>query len=315
MTAIAVLYPGAAGRALAEALASFRHDLVSCLDGRSGRTRENARCGGIRAVASFEEMVGTADLVVSLVPPAAALAVAERYAAALRPLARRGDGNRPRLFLDANSIAPGTVAAVEAAIAGAGGRLVDGVFLGPAAPFNRHTTLALSGADAPAVAEILAPAVAVKVIGPAVGQASALKMAMALMTKALVALFVECACAAGKAGCLDAMIEAMRQLYPGTMEFLERNLPTYPAHVGRRVGEMREVQAWLAGIGQAGDMTRAATHVLERLARAGLDGASAGFDRLLAEIVGRDPLAACGGIPAEAAARSPAAGREPGGRE
>lgn len=311
MTAIAVLYPGAVGRAVAEALAPLQHSFISHLDGRSNHTCENAYRAGIRAVASFDDMVASAGLVVSLVPPASAAAVAKRYAAALRTLAGRGGGNRPQLFLDANSIAPSTVATIGATIAEAGGRLVDGVFLGPAAPFTRRTTLVLSGADAPTVADIFAPAVAVKVIGTSVGQASAVKMSMALMTKALVALFVEFACAAAKAGCLDSTLETMRQLYPGTMEFLERTLPTYPAHLVRRVGEMREAQIWLDELGQAGSVTRAATLVLERLSQAGLDGTSPEFGRLLREITGLDPLAVCGGIAAEAAMRNAAASLYP----
>jgi 3-hydroxyisobutyrate dehydrogenase-like beta-hydroxyacid dehydrogenase len=149
--------------------------------------------------------------------------------------------------------------------------------------------LLLSGADANAAAELFAPAMAVKVVGGAIGQASAVKMAMALMTKALVALFVELSCAAGKAGCLEATLEMMRRLYPGTLDFLERTLPTYPVHLTRRIGEMREAQSWLAALGQAGAMTRAATGTLERI-EAVLPSQSEAFAPLLERIVALDPL-------------------------
>ena len=290
-----MLYPGAVGKAIADALAPFEQSFVTCLVGRSARTRENAKSASIRALDSMEEIVKHADLVISVVPPVAAHDVAQHFAMALRRVSPRGcGGGHAPLFLDANSISPATATAIDATIAEAGGRVVDGVFLGPAAPFNRLTTLLLSGAEAPAVAAIFSPAVAVKVAGTAVGQASAVKMAMALLTKAQVALFAELASASGKAACLDVTLEVIKQLYPGTMEFLERTLPTYPTHIHRRIGEMREAESWLDGLSETGTMTRAATLVLERLSMAGLDKVEPKFSQVIDAIVERQPLAAEG---------------------
>lgn len=292
MTQIALLYPGSMGCALAEALAPLGHQLVSYLAGRSRRTHENADRARVRGLSTFEQLVDAADAVVSLVPPNAASRVAHRYATALRS-SRRWTGVEPRpLFIDANSVAPATVVAIDKAVRGAGGRFVDGAFLGPSTPIGRKTLLLLSGPDARAAAEIFQSTIAVKMIGGTVGHASAVKMAIALVTKALTALFLEMSCAATKAGCLDATLEAMRQLYPGTMEFVERNLPTYRTHAGRRVIEMREVEAWLDELDQRGAMTRAATAVLECVSKAGLHGAAAPFDELLRHIVQREPLRA-----------------------
>ena len=292
MTQIALLYPGAMGRALADALAPLDHQLVSHVAERSSRTQENADCAGVRGLSSFEQLVDAAEVVVSVVPPNAASCVAHRYAAALRSSRRwTGADHRP-LFLDANSVAPTTVAAIDKVVRAAGARFVDGAFLGPSTPIGGRTLLVLSGPDASAAAEIFGPAIAVKVIGDTVGHASAVKMALALVTKALTALFLEMSCAAAKAGCLDATLEAMRQLYPGTMEFVERNLPTYRTHAARRLVEMREVQAWLEELGQRGAMTQAATAVTEHVSNAGLQVPAAPFDQLLRHIVAREPLRA-----------------------
>jgi 3-hydroxyisobutyrate dehydrogenase-like beta-hydroxyacid dehydrogenase len=291
VTQIAVLYPGAMGRALAEALAPFDHSLVAHLTGRSTRTQENARGAGIRAMASLEELADTAEIVVSVVPPGAALLVAGHYAAALGKSRRWTHAGRRPLFLDANSVAPSTIRAIENVIGAAGGDVVDGVFLGPSNLIGDRTLLMLSGPHANVAAEILGPAIAVKVVGDTVGHASSVKMAIALVTKAFVTLFLEMSCAAGKAGCLDSTLEVMRDQYPGFMEFLERNLPTYPTHAARRVVEMREVQVWLAGLGQSATMTKAATIVLERVSHAGLEVGIRSFEELLHEIIAREPFA------------------------
>lgn len=286
-----MLYPGAVGKAIADALAPFEQGCLSCLVGRGTRTRENAERANIRALGSMEEIVAEADLVISVVPPAAAHDVARRYAAALMCLSPRHDCERAPLFLDANSISPATAAAIDATIAEAGGRFVDGVFLGPAAPFNRLTTLMLSGTEAPAVARILSQAVAVRIAGARIGQASAVKMAMALLTKAQIALFAELASAAAKAACLDVTLDVIKQIYPGTMEFLERSLPTYPMHIDRRVDEMREAESWLDELGETGAMTRAATLVLERLSAAGLGKVEPKFRGVIDMLAKHRPLA------------------------
>jgi 3-hydroxyisobutyrate dehydrogenase-like beta-hydroxyacid dehydrogenase len=291
MAQIAVLYPGAMGRALSEALAPLDHSLISYVAERGTRTQENAHRVGMRAMCSFEEMVDTAEVVVSVVPPDAASAVARRYAAALARSSSWSRVNRRPLFVDTNSVAPSTVIASDKLIGSAGGRFVDGVFLGPSTPISPRTLLMLSGPDAPAAAEIFGPAVTTRSIGSTIGHASAVKMGIALMTKALTALFLEMACAAGKAECLDATLEVMRRLYPGTMEFVERNLPTYPTHATRRIVEMKDAQLWLAELGQLGAMTQAATDVLELVSSVGLKGATGTFDPLLRHIVALEPLA------------------------
>ncbi|MGH7088106.1 MAG: DUF1932 domain-containing protein, partial [Stellaceae bacterium] len=292
MTEIAVLYPGAVGTAIAEALAACDQSCVSYLAGRSARTHENAGRAHIRALSSMDDVVLRADLVISVVPPGAAIEVASRFAAKLLRTSRSAGRDRPPVFLDANSISPATAVAIDATIAGAGGRFVDGVFLGPAAPINRLTTLMLSGAEAPEVARMLSPPIPVKIAGTEIGQASAVKMAMALLTKAQIALFAELVSAAAKAACLDATLDVIKQIYPGTMEFLERSLPTYPTHIHRRIEEMREAESWLDGLGETGAMTRAATLVLERLSATGLDRVAPQFRGVIGLIAECRPLAA-----------------------
>jgi 3-hydroxyisobutyrate dehydrogenase-like beta-hydroxyacid dehydrogenase len=289
MMSIAVLYPGAMGRALAEALAPFGWPLVSFLAERGSRTQENARVAGVRALASFCDLVETADMVISAVPPGAALDVAREYAEALRASPRRTAAKPSPLFVDANSISPSRVVAIDRIVRAAGARFVDAVFLGPSTPINARTLFMLSGLDASAAAAIFAPAIATKVIGEGVGQASAVKMSIALLTKALMALFLEMSCASAKADCLPAALEVMRKLYPGTMEFIERNLPTYRTHAPRRLVEMLEAQSWLDELGERGAMIRAAVTVLERVLDGGLAGDS--FEELLGQIVARAPLA------------------------
>ena len=130
---------------------------------------------------------------VSLVPPAVALETAELVA---RP--PRSSGRRP-LYLDANSVAPASVAAIAATLAGAGLDCVDGAFVGSAAELGGRTRLYLSGPRAGELAALLPEPLHAAGLGPEIGAASALKLAFAGFNKGLVALFLEVMEAGGAA--------------------------------------------------------------------------------------------------------------------
>jgi len=138
-------------------------------------------------------------------------------------------------------------------------------FLGPANRIGTENVMLLSGPGADKVAPVFRKVVETRVVAEEVGQASSLKMTMAILTKALPALLLEMVCASAKNGQLGPALDLMRRLYPGIIEFLERTLPTYPEHIGRRVFELTEVRDWLRELDQLAVMTEGAIIVLERL--------------------------------------------------
>ena len=89
------------------------------------------------------------------------------------------------------------------------------------------------------------------VLGGDVGAASAFKLAFAGFNKGLVALFLEVMAAADRLGQRDELLECLRAFYPGTVETVERLLPSYPRHAARRAEEMDELaeRSGRAGIG------------------------------------------------------------------
>ncbi|MFA4964870.1 MAG: DUF1932 domain-containing protein [Thermoleophilia bacterium] len=273
----AVLYPGEMGSAVGKALVDHGWVVLTRLEGRGPRTLAAAEAAGIRAVASLEEAVAAADLVVSLVPQAAATETAAAFAAAVA-----GTGRRP-VYLDANSVSPATVAEVCAAVEGTGCACVDGAFVGSAKALGRRTTLYLSGAAAQGLATLLGGALACAVLGPEVGTASAFKLAFAGFNKGLVALFLEAMAAGDRLGQGAELLRVLREFYPGTVETVERLLPSYPRHAARRVEEMDELVGWLVSQGQAAAMGAGTRSVLARFAALGLDAdADSSLDEILA---------------------------------
>jgi 3-hydroxyisobutyrate dehydrogenase-like beta-hydroxyacid dehydrogenase len=262
----AVLYPGEMGCAVARELVATGWDVCTHLSGPSLVCRGDAEAAAIATMASLEEAIATSDLVISLVPPAAAVEVAAGAAeAALR------SGRRP-LYLDANTVSPATVTSVSAAVAVAGLDCVDGAFIGSAAELGGRTRLYLSGPRASELTAILPGALHADSLGPDVGDASAFKLAFAGFNKGLVALFLEGMAAGGVSGRADELLRCLRDFYPGTVQTLERLLPSYPRHAARRADELDELAHWLSSEGRDPACAEAARDVLRRVAAIGLDG-------------------------------------------
>jgi len=293
MSGIGILYPGELGVALGRAIVQAGGTAITCLSGRSKATQCRAAAANFVVVPSLKEVARQSELVISLVPPASAVETARSFAACF-DFARCGSGPTAGLtFIDANSVSPLTKRRIAEILSHGGIRCLDGVFFGPAKGIGRDNVLALSGPRAGQIPPLLQEVVEVHVVGETIGQASALKMVLAIMTKALPALFLEMVCASASGGQLDPALELMRRLYPGIMGFLERTLPTYPAHVARRVQELEEVADWLHQLNQCGTMTQSAITVLERLRLAGLESrADWTFEDLLHRIADADLLPA-----------------------
>ena len=259
---VGVLHPGALGGALGKAVAEAGDISIACLNGRSATTRERALAANFVVVPSLEELTRDSDIVISLVPPARAVEVALCFVASSD---RCANDARMATFVDANSVGARTKKHIADILSTVGVSCLDGAFLGPANRIGTENVMLLSGPGADGVAPVFRKVVEARVVGGEVGQASSLKMTIAILTKALPALLLEMVCTSAKNGQLGPALDLMRRLYPGILGFLERTLPTYPEHIGRRVFELTEVRDWLRELDQLAVMTEGAVTILERL--------------------------------------------------
>jgi 3-hydroxyisobutyrate dehydrogenase-like beta-hydroxyacid dehydrogenase len=232
---IAVLYPGELGARVAEALRG-RADVITTLQGRSKASQRRCDESGIAVRAMLEDVVREADVVLSLVPPAAAEQAANEYVA----LARLAPANAT--YVDMNSIAPETASRLAQQVEQAGVAFVDGAVNGLARNLTTSGTLFLSGPRAAHVAGLFDGVMRVRVVGLEPGAASAMKMLLAGLSKGVCALFAELALAAESRGMLEPMLAASSEIYPEITQLAERMLPTYAQHATRRAGEMRELE-------------------------------------------------------------------------
>jgi 3-hydroxyisobutyrate dehydrogenase-like beta-hydroxyacid dehydrogenase len=239
---IGLLSPGDMGHSIGGVLRTNGLEVLTCLAGRSERTRGLAKESGFSDCVDLEEMVTRADVVLCVLVPAEAPGVAKQVAAAVRAT------NADVLYVDCNAISPKTVRGVGETMLAAGARFTDVGIIGPP-PRVPGTRFYASGPHANDFAELGNFGLDVRVISDEIGQASGLKMCYGALTKGLTALGTELLIAARAMG-LDGTLRAeQRESIPDVLGWLEKIVPTMPPKAYRWVGEMEEIAATFGDLG------------------------------------------------------------------
>jgi 3-hydroxyisobutyrate dehydrogenase-like beta-hydroxyacid dehydrogenase len=249
---VAVLHPGAMGAALGRQLADAGVEVAWCADGRGPATHERAAAAGLRELPSLAEVCGWATVVLSVCPPHAALDLA-------RAVAAEGFAG---LYADLNAVAPQRMDEIAAAVTRA--TVVDGCLIGPPPAGGATVSLQLAG-DADAVATVAGlfagTDVRARAVAPAVGAASALKMAYATYTKGSLALAALAQALARRHGVLDALDGEWDELPGGSPA---ASLSRSAAAAWRWSGELHEIAQAMAAAGLPPEALDALAAVYER---------------------------------------------------
>ncbi|CAN0594945.1 unnamed protein product, partial [Laminaria digitata] len=139
---IGIVSMGDMGHAVGRTLREGGYNILAALEGRSDRTCALAQHAGVENVGSLTAMVQQADLILSIMPPAAATGFAQSVAAEMQSTA-----STP-LFVDCNAIAPATTRTISEIIGDAGADFVDGGIIGAPPGRRTPTRLYVSGPGA-----------------------------------------------------------------------------------------------------------------------------------------------------------------------
>jgi 3-hydroxyisobutyrate dehydrogenase-like beta-hydroxyacid dehydrogenase len=252
--AVGVLSPGDMGHAVGLVLHQHGLRVLTCLAGRSERTRALAAEGGFEDAPSLEALVSSVDILLSILVPASAEETAGAVARAVE--ATHAD----LLFADCNAIAPSTARRVAQRVAAAGARVADGGIIGPP-PVRPGFRLFSSGPGAQELAQLGQFGLDVRVLPGEVGQASGLKMCYAAMTKGTQALATELLVAARAMGLEDALRGEQTGSVAGVRNFVARGLANMPPKAHRWVGEMEEIAQTFEDLGLPGKLMLGAADV------------------------------------------------------
>src|SRR5690349_3786885 len=101
---VAIIAPGAMGSAVAARLTERGIEVRTLLAGRSDTTRVRAQAANMRDATL--DQVAEADIILSIVPPGEAVALAQQLHPALARVARKP------VYVDCNAVNPATVARI-----------------------------------------------------------------------------------------------------------------------------------------------------------------------------------------------------------
>jgi putative dehydrogenase len=240
---VAIIAQGAMGAGVARRLTDKGVCVLTSLAGRSPRSAERAAAAGMRAVE--DAAIAEADILLSIVPPIEARALAERLAPHLAAASRKP------LYADCNAVSPETMLGIAEVVAPTGCGFADASIIGgPPRPDGYTPVFYASGPGAAALAALGAHGLDVRVMQGPVGAASALKMSYAGITKGLVALGSAMMLAAGRAGAAEGLLRELEASQPQLLAWFRRMVPTSFGKAYRWEGEMEEIAGFI-GEGEA----------------------------------------------------------------
>lgn len=281
---VAVVAAGSMGAAVGMRLRARGAMVLTSLDARSAATRERAQAAGMTA-GSYEELA-RADFVLSIVPPAAALAFAERLATSVA--ASKG---KP-LYVDCNAVSPATVERIGECISRAGAPFVDAGIIGPPPRDGvAGPRFYASGQNAARFEALAEYGLEVRVLDAPIGAASALKMSYAGITKGLIAVGTAMLLAAQRSGVADALRAELEESQTSLLSSLTRSVPGMFPKAYRWAAEMQEIATFAAEDAAAAEIYRGAAELYARLAR-DLAGERIELGRLEAFLAALNPFSA-----------------------
>ena len=165
---------------------------------------------------------------------------------------------------------PGTMAGLEEHARAAGLDLVDGSISGGPPQPGGDTMVYLSGARADEVAALSADGIRTRVVGDAVGTASAVKMCTASVYKGTTAVWAQALQTAYAAGVLDVVLDDLREAFPEQVPGVGRRIALATSKADRFVGEMQQIAETQGSAGASGELFAGMAAVYRRLSRTDL---------------------------------------------
>ncbi|MAT75519.1 6-phosphogluconate dehydrogenase [Candidatus Poribacteria bacterium] len=238
---VGIISPGDMGHVVSRVLIDHGLRVVSCLAERSQRTQRLAAKAGVTDLLSYAELVEQADLILSILVPAQAVKAAQRVAEATT--------QADVLYVDCNAVAPRTVKKIDRIIKNVGGNFLDASIIGPPPRSDESTRFYASGPNVGQLNILNQYGLEIRPLGQEIGQASAIKMCYAALTKGLTALCAELLTAAETLGVSADLAEEFELSQTALYQRMQKGLPSLPSKSRRWIGEMEEIAVTFADVG------------------------------------------------------------------
>ncbi|OWP01875.1 hypothetical protein B2J93_4725 [Marssonina coronariae] len=250
---IAILSLGEMGMGIASLLVKYSYPVITNLEGRSAKTKARAALAGVQEV-SFEELIGKADVLLSILPPAEALPLVKMASKVLK--AKAASGNKRRLFyMDLNAISPSSAREMDTIFSGMDVIFIDGGIIGfpPRQLADGNWFRPSITTSGPVISEPwfehFASLIKITHISPDIGAASGLKMCFGSIYKGLAAVATQAYITAKNLGVLEHLRGHLLEYFPGMTPIIENSILGEQRKAYRWIREAEEIEATFAADG------------------------------------------------------------------
>ena len=256
---IAILSPGAMGSAISARLVEHGARVLTSLVGRSASTVNRARAAGMEDVSP--ETIASADLILSIVPPGEAVALAKALVTRLR------ESRHKPVYIDCNALSPKTKTEIAGTLAETGCDIIDGAIVGaPPRPGEKGPRIYVSGDQSDRASVLRTLGLDLRPIDGPIGAAAALKMSYAGINKGILAIGTAMLLAASRSGASTGLYQELSESLPQLLSKFETGIPDMYPKAYRWVAEMREIAAFLGEDKAAAKMFEGAAQLYDRIA-------------------------------------------------
>lgn len=256
---IAILSPGEMGHSVGRCLLAGGFDVTTCLTGRSERTRTLTAAAGIRDEPDLDELVRDADLILAILVPDQARALAGQVAEVMKRT-----GSSPA-YADCNAISPDTAREIDRVITAAGGRFIDAGIIGGPPGGEEKTRFYASGPHEAILTQLDGHGILVRPLGGEVGRASGIKMCYASVTKGTSALHAAALTAAEVMGLGEELLVEFSESQVQRLKAMG-GVNSLSAKAFRWIGEMQEIAATYERAGVSPGFHEGAEHIFRLIA-------------------------------------------------
>jgi 3-hydroxyisobutyrate dehydrogenase-like beta-hydroxyacid dehydrogenase len=250
---VGIIAAGAMGSAIGARLTQHGATILTSLEGRGDASRARAEAAGM-VNAEDADIVARAAVILSIVPPAEAYALAARFAG---PLAQAA---HPPVYIDCNAISVARVKGIAGLIEDSHARFLDaGIIGGPPKRDEPGPAIYVAGQIAAEIAQLRTHGLDMRHLDGGIGAASALKLSYAGITKGLAALAAAMILAAERAGAGQALKTELAASQPQLLARFAKTLPDMYPKAYRWVDEMHSIADFIGeDQAEAGIFTAAA---------------------------------------------------------
>ena len=256
---VGILSTGDMGHSVGRVLREGGFDVVTCLTGRSERTRQLAGEAGIRDIPEMDDLVREVDLILAILVPDQTIPLASQVAASIKRT-----GTQPA-YADCNAIAPNTSKQIDEIISNAGGRYIDAGIIGGPPSQDEQTRFYASGPHEDILTQLDGYGILVRPIGGEVGRASGIKMCYASVTKGTAALHTAVLTTAESLGLSRELLKELEESQGQRLQAME-SIKTLSAKAFRWVGEMEEIAATYESAGVTSHFHQGAAEIFRMIA-------------------------------------------------